>query len=54
MTGPGPHPLAVRGRGAVLLAPNIAALGLARAPQGIGAAAAMVVAIAVVGDLFAE
>ena len=37
-----------------LSAPNIAALGAARALQGIGAAAAMVVAIAVVGDLFAD
>jgi MFS transporter, DHA1 family, multidrug resistance protein len=37
-----------------LFAPNIAALGVARGLQGMGAAAAMVVAIAVVGDLFAE
>lgn len=37
-----------------LFAPNIVVLGLARGLQGIGAAAAMVVAIAVVGDLFAE
>jgi DHA1 family bicyclomycin/chloramphenicol resistance-like MFS transporter len=37
-----------------LFAPNIAVLGVARGLQGIGAAAAMVVAIAVVGDLFAE
>ncbi len=37
-----------------LFAPNIALLGLARGLQGVGAAAAMVVAIAVVGDLFAE
>lgn len=37
-----------------LFAPNIVVLGVARALQGVGAAAAMVVAIAVVGDLFAE
>ena len=37
-----------------VLAPNIAVLGVARVLQGMGAAAAMVVAIAVVGDLFAE
>lgn len=37
-----------------LFAPNIALLGLARGLQGMGAAAAMVVAFAVVGDLFAE
>jgi MFS transporter, DHA1 family, multidrug resistance protein len=37
-----------------LFAPNIALLGVARGLQGMGAAAAMVVAIAVVGDLFAE
>ncbi len=37
-----------------LLAPNITVLGLARGLQGMGAAAAMVVAIAVVGDLFAD
>lgn len=37
-----------------LLAPNIALLGVARALQGMGAAAAMVVAVAVVGDLFEE
>jgi MFS transporter, DHA1 family, multidrug resistance protein len=37
-----------------LFAPNIVVLGVARAVQGMGAAAAMVVAIAVVGDLFAE
>ena len=37
-----------------VLAPNIAALGVARVLQGMGAAAAMVVAIAVVGDLFAD
>lgn len=35
-----------------MLAPNLVVLGLARVVQGIGAAAAMVVAIAVVGDLF--
>lgn len=35
-----------------LLAPNIAVLGTARVVQGVGASAAMVVAIAVVGDLF--
>jgi MFS transporter, DHA1 family, multidrug resistance protein len=37
-----------------LFAPNIVVLGVGRALQGTGAAAAMVVAIAVVGDLFAE
>ncbi len=37
-----------------LLAPNIALLGVARGLQGMGAAAAMVVAFAIVGDLFAE
>ena len=37
-----------------LFAPNIVTLGLARGLQGVGAAAAMVVAIAIVGDLFAE
>jgi DHA1 family bicyclomycin/chloramphenicol resistance-like MFS transporter len=37
-----------------LFAPNIAVLGVARGLQHMGAAAAMVVAIAVVGDLFAE
>jgi len=37
-----------------LFAPNIEVLGVARGLQGVGAAAAMVVAIAVVGDLFAE
>lgn len=37
-----------------LFAPNIALLGVARGLQGMGAAAAMVVAIAVVGDLYAE
>lgn len=35
-----------------VLAPNIAVLGVARGLQGMGAAAASVVAIAVVGDLF--
>jgi MFS transporter, DHA1 family, multidrug resistance protein len=37
-----------------LVAPNIVLLGLARGLQGVGAAAAMVVAIAVVGDLYAD
>jgi DHA1 family bicyclomycin/chloramphenicol resistance-like MFS transporter len=37
-----------------LFAPNIAVLGVARGLQGMGAAAGMVVAVAVVGDLFAE
>lgn len=37
-----------------LFAPNIAVLGVARGLQGVGAAAAMVVAVAVVGDLFAD
>jgi DHA1 family bicyclomycin/chloramphenicol resistance-like MFS transporter len=37
-----------------LFAPSIAVLGVARGLQGVGAAAAMVVAIAIVGDLFAE
>ncbi len=37
-----------------MLAPNLVVLGLARVLQGAGAAAAMVVAIAVVGDLFAD
>ena len=37
-----------------LFATDIAVLGLARGLQGVGAAAAMVVAIAVVGDLFAD
>lgn len=37
-----------------LFAPDIATLGVARGLQGVGAAAAMVVAIAIVGDLFAE
>jgi DHA1 family bicyclomycin/chloramphenicol resistance-like MFS transporter len=37
-----------------LLAPNIALLGVARSLQGVGAAAAMVIAVAVVGDLYEE
>jgi DHA1 family bicyclomycin/chloramphenicol resistance-like MFS transporter len=37
-----------------LFAPNIVVLGIARGLQGVGAAAAMVVAIAIVGDLFAD
>ena len=37
-----------------LFAPDIVTLGIARALQGVGAAAGMVVAIAIVGDLFAE
>jgi MFS transporter, DHA1 family, multidrug resistance protein len=37
-----------------ILAPNITVLGVARGLQGVGAAAAMVVAVAIVGDLFAE
>ena len=37
-----------------MLAPNLVVLGVARVLQGVGAAAAMVVAIAVVGDLFAD
>src|SRR3954451_21763369 len=37
-----------------MLAPGLVVLGLARVLQGVGAAAAMVVAIAVVGDLFAD
>jgi DHA1 family bicyclomycin/chloramphenicol resistance-like MFS transporter len=37
-----------------VLAPNITVLGVARGLQGMGAAAAMVVAIAVVGDLYAD
>ena len=36
----------------ILVAPNIAVLGLLRVLQGVGAAAAMVVAMAVVRDLF--
>ena len=37
-----------------LFAPSIVVLGVARGLQGVGAAAAMVVAIAVVGDLFTD
>jgi DHA1 family bicyclomycin/chloramphenicol resistance-like MFS transporter len=37
-----------------LFAPNIAVLGVARGLQGVGAAAAMVVAFAAIGDLFDE
>ncbi|WP_408633280.1 multidrug effflux MFS transporter [Mycolicibacterium arenosum] len=37
-----------------LFAPSITVLGVARGLQGVGAAAAMVVAIAIVGDLFAD
>ncbi len=37
-----------------LVAPNIVVLGAARTLQGMGAAAAMVVAIAIVGDLFTD
>ncbi len=37
-----------------LFAPNVAVLGIARGLQGVGAAAAMGVAIAVVGDLYAD
>lgn len=37
-----------------MFAPNVAVLGVARGLQGLGAAAAMVVAIAVVGDLFTD
>lgn len=37
-----------------LFAPNIAVLGVARGLQGMGAAAGMVVALAVVGDLYAD
>ena len=37
-----------------LFAPTIAVLGVARGLQGVGAAAAMVVAIAIVGDLFVD
>lgn len=37
-----------------LFAPSIAVLGVARGLQGVGAAATMVVAIAVVGDLFSD
>ncbi|MDZ4270260.1 MAG: MFS transporter, partial [Mycobacterium sp.] len=37
-----------------MFAPNIAVLGIARGLQGFGAAAGMVVAIAVVGDLYKD
>lgn len=37
-----------------LFAPNIVVLGVARGLQGVGAAAAAVVAIAIVGDLFVD
>jgi MFS transporter, DHA1 family, multidrug resistance protein len=37
-----------------IVAPNIVVLGVARSLQGVGAAAAMVVAIAIVGDLFTD
>jgi len=37
-----------------MFAPNIAVLGIARGVQGFGAAAGMVVAIAVVGDLYKD
>ena len=37
-----------------LFAPDIVVLGIARSLQGVGAAATMVVAIAVVGDLFTD
>jgi DHA1 family bicyclomycin/chloramphenicol resistance-like MFS transporter len=37
-----------------LFAPNIVVLGIARSLQGVGAAAATVVAIAIVGDLFSD
>ncbi|MCV7150154.1 multidrug effflux MFS transporter [Mycobacterium pyrenivorans] len=37
-----------------MFAPNIAVLGIARGLQGVGAAAGMVVAIAVVGDLYKD
>ncbi|WP_242453774.1 multidrug effflux MFS transporter [Mycolicibacterium sp. P9-64] len=37
-----------------LVSPNIVMLGAARSLQGVGAAAAMVVAIAIVGDLFTD
>lgn len=37
-----------------MLAPNIVVLGAARSVQGVGAAATMVVAIAIVGDLFSD
>lgn len=37
-----------------MFAPDITTLGIARGLQGVGAAAAMVVAIAIVGDLFSD
>lgn len=37
-----------------LVAPNIVVLGIARSLQGVGAAATMVVALAIVGDLFTD
>jgi DHA1 family bicyclomycin/chloramphenicol resistance-like MFS transporter len=37
-----------------MLAPNIALLGVGRVLQGVGAAAGMVVALAVVGDLYSD
>ena len=37
-----------------LFAPNVIVLGIARGLQGVGAAAAMVVAIAIVGDRFSD
>ncbi len=37
-----------------LFAPSVAVLGIARGLQGVGAAATMVVAIAIVGDLFSD
>jgi DHA1 family bicyclomycin/chloramphenicol resistance-like MFS transporter len=37
-----------------MLAPNLVVLGVGRVLQGVGAAAGMVVAIAVVGDLFSD
>lgn len=37
-----------------LVSPNIVVLGIARGLQGVGAAATMVVALAIVGDLFTE
>lgn len=37
-----------------LVAPNIVVLGIARGLQGVGAAATMVVALAIVGDLFTD
>ena len=37
-----------------LVSPDIGMLAVARGLQGVGAAAAMVVAVAVVGDLFSD